>query len=1509
MSARTGVLRAVLAGVVSLLLVAGGFAGAFTGTARADSAPLDPASPASPTTVTADALPTVQVNGVVWSQAVVGDTVYAAGEFTTVRPAGAAAGTQETVRNNLLAYDIRTGQLITSFAPDLNGPAMVVTASPDGSRIYVGGTFNRANGEVRNRIAAYSTATGQLVPDFRPNLTGTVYAIAAAGDTVYVGGTFTGVGSQSRHRLAAFSAGTGALLPWNPVPGPGPVMNRDGNTGTSDVVRALVVTSGGAQVVVAGHFDTLNGEKNTGVGAVDAVTGATRPFAINQVITNQGINSAIFSLSTDGTTVYGSAFDFYGPGNLEGGFAAAADGGAVRWINDCHGDTYSTFPRGGALYIAGHPHVCSNIGGYHEHNPRIHRYAVAVSLEATGTVGTGTLRNSRLPNGQWSGTLLQGMPAPSLQNWFPTMTPGTYTGQGQAGWSVAGNDQYIVYGGEFPRVNGVGQQGLVRYAVPAVAPNRVGPSAAGLAPTVSSPQGGMARVSWMTTDDQDNEHLTYRVYRDGNNTTPVYEATRSSLFWSTQPMGFVDIGVAAGTHTYRVSAFDAFGNRANSAWISVDVAAGSIEPRAYADAVRADGAQAYWPLGETSGTTALDWAGGNDLAVRSGLMGAVPVQGRPGALAGDADTAYGFNGTVLNSGLGHLSTQAPAGGPNVFTVEAWFRTTSTAGGKIVGFGNAATGNSSNYDRHVYMNAAGQVLFGVYPGAERIVSTSARYNDGNWHHVVASLSPAGMALYLDGQPAGSRTDTTSAQAYNGYWRVGGDTSWSGARYFAGDIDEVAIYPVALTADRIANHFSLGTTGEPTNLAPSASFTSSATHLAAAFDAAGSSDPDGSIASYAWEFGNGATGTGSTAAHTYTAAGTYTVTLTVTDDDGATAQTTATVTVTEPPANVAPTAAFTVAADGLDVSVDGTGSSEPDGSIASYAWDFGDGETGTGATADHSYAAAGTYTVTLTVTDDDGATGVATESVTVTEPVEPTVLASDVFGRSVTGGLGTADVGGAWSASAGGSRQSVTPGVATFAMTPGTNTGAYLGEVSQTSADVRTSFSLSATPTGGGAFVYVPVRRVETYQEYRARVRVLADGSVRVALTRFTGTSSETLLGGEVPVAGLTYAPGTVLNVRTQAEGTGTTALSVTVWPAGSAEPAEPTVSRTDSTEGLQTAGAVGLFGYLSGSATAPVAIRFTGFSAVPVGAPAPDPDTNRAPEAAFTTGVAGLDLSVDGSGSTDPDGSIASYAWDFGDGTTGTGVTASHAYAAAGTYTVTLTVTDAEGASATEAQQVTVTAPGGGPLAADAFGRDVAAGWGAADLGGTWVIAGGEANASVTGGAGQLTSAAGRTMRAVLEGLSRQDVAVQADVLLPEAPTGGGTLVSLGTQREGRSDYRATLSIRADGAVYVRLDRMVDGAETVLGSALLSVPHVPGEALTVRFETSGTGTTTLRVKVWRAGTPEPVDWTLTRTDATAALQRPGGLVVETYTSGSATRPSTVRLDNLWAGVAGEAPPVP
>src|SRR5215218_5615644 len=88
------------AGLVGLLVVVGAVA-LPAAPANADSAPLDRANPGTPVTVTADALPTTQINGVAWSQVVVGNTVYVAGEFSTARPAGAPAGTQEVPRNNL----------------------------------------------------------------------------------------------------------------------------------------------------------------------------------------------------------------------------------------------------------------------------------------------------------------------------------------------------------------------------------------------------------------------------------------------------------------------------------------------------------------------------------------------------------------------------------------------------------------------------------------------------------------------------------------------------------------------------------------------------------------------------------------------------------------------------------------------------------------------------------------------------------------------------------------------------------------------------------------------------------------------------------------------------------------------------------------------------------------------------------------------------------------------------------------------------------------------------------------------------------------------------------------------------------------------------------------------------------------------------------------------------------------------------------------------------------------
>ncbi|RIJ59658.1 PKD domain-containing protein, partial [Clavibacter lycopersici] len=71
-----------------------------------------PVEPTTPTTVSADALPTVQINGVVWTQKVVGNVVYVGGNFSTAQPAGSAPGANTVPRSNILAYDIRTGVLI-----------------------------------------------------------------------------------------------------------------------------------------------------------------------------------------------------------------------------------------------------------------------------------------------------------------------------------------------------------------------------------------------------------------------------------------------------------------------------------------------------------------------------------------------------------------------------------------------------------------------------------------------------------------------------------------------------------------------------------------------------------------------------------------------------------------------------------------------------------------------------------------------------------------------------------------------------------------------------------------------------------------------------------------------------------------------------------------------------------------------------------------------------------------------------------------------------------------------------------------------------------------------------------------------------------------------------------------------------------------------------------------------------------------------------------------------------
>jgi PKD repeat protein len=213
-----------------------------------------------------------------------------------------------------------------------------------------------------------------------------------------------------------------------------------------------------------------------------------------------------------------------------------------------------------------------------------------------------------------------------------------------------------------------------------------------------------------------------------------------------------------------------------------------------------------------------------------------------------------------------------------------------------------------------------------------------------------------------------------------WDFGDGTTATGITVFHAYADNSS-YVVTLTVtDNNGATDSTNATKTVMNRQPVALFTETDetvnTDETISFNASDSYDPDGTIVSYSWNFGDGTTVTGISVQHAYSQDGTYTVSLTVTDDDGATDTTNATKTVL----NQVPVASFTESAEtvssGENIHFDASESYDSDGAIVAYSWDFGDGTTATGITVDHAYDNNGVYTVTLTVTDDDGATDSAT-----------------------------------------------------------------------------------------------------------------------------------------------------------------------------------------------------------------------------------------------------------------------------------------------------------------------------------------------------------------------------------------------------------------------------------------------------------------------------------------------------------------------------------------------------
>ncbi len=183
---------------------------------------------------------------------------------------------------------------------------------------------------------------------------------------------------------------------------------------------------------------------------------------------------------------------------------------------------------------------------------------------------------------------------------------------------------------------------------------------------------------------------------------------------------------------------------------------------------------------------------------------------------------------------------------------------------------------------------------------------------------------------------------------------------------------------------------GTTSQQVTmrLPPIARFDFSCAGLSCTMTSEKSTDARGSstaIVSRSWTFGDGAVSLEASPSHTYASAGTYSITLTVVDVDGESGSATESVSLAAPPAGTPPTAAFRVSCSSATCNFTDE-SADPGGSVTAWSWTFGDGGTSTARNPIHTYPVSGSgqFTVRLTVTDNDGATSVASKTITVSPP---------------------------------------------------------------------------------------------------------------------------------------------------------------------------------------------------------------------------------------------------------------------------------------------------------------------------------------------------------------------------------------------------------------------------------------------------------------------------------------------------------------------------------------------
>jgi hypothetical protein len=277
-----------------------------------------------------------QTNGRVSAIVTIGNVTLLGGRFTSVRPAGSAAGRNEVERDHLAAFNATTGALLP-WNPGTDGEVTALAPSSDGTTVYIGGKFGRVDGASRRNLAEVGLSTGAAT-SWAPSASGTVLSILSTTSGILVGGAFSSINGQARQFLARIT--------------PGGALDTSWTTWTNDRVRSIIRSPDGSKLIVGGDFTTTNG--STSGRQLIALNPTSGAFLASQP---ERPGYPVYDLTASGNSLWVV-------GNGSGGHVSGYDvsSGAKLWTIQTDGGVVAVTLVDGVVVAGGHfNNVCLGV--------------------------------------------------------------------------------------------------------------------------------------------------------------------------------------------------------------------------------------------------------------------------------------------------------------------------------------------------------------------------------------------------------------------------------------------------------------------------------------------------------------------------------------------------------------------------------------------------------------------------------------------------------------------------------------------------------------------------------------------------------------------------------------------------------------------------------------------------------------------------------------------------------------------------------------------------------------------------------------------------------------------------------------------------------------------------------------------------------------------------------------------------------------------------------------------